>query len=83
MYVMLQIATNTNQIGLKGLSNKFSIITTKEKTYMNRHRNASEPTIVGVIMFKASKQLNTLKIIFMDNEACMIEHAWYYSHWKR
>lgn len=31
MYVKLQDETNTNQISLNRLSNKFSIITTKEK----------------------------------------------------
>lgn len=31
MYVKLQDANNTNQFGLKSLSSKFSIITTKQK----------------------------------------------------
>jgi hypothetical protein len=74
MYVKLRVATNINQIGLGSLPNKFSIITTKEKTYTNNHWNANKRTIEA-IMFGASKQLNTLKIIFVDNGACIIEHA--------
>lgn len=61
MYVKLQVATNANQIGLKSLSNK-------------AHRNINEPTIEA-IMFGERKQLNTLKITFVDDGACIIEHA--------
>jgi hypothetical protein len=66
MYVKLRVATNINQIG---------IITTKEKTYMNKHWNANKRTIEA-IMFGPSKQLNTLKIICgqwsSHNRTCMI-----------
>jgi hypothetical protein len=59
MRVKLQVATSSNQIGLKSLPNKFSIITTKEKAYMNKHWNANKPAIEA-IMFGARNQLKII-----------------------